>query len=96
MNFLFAYWTAPHLSAGETPFSLLNGQDPRVPISMDFYTLINCINASCIESQHAKELFIKDLNRLDSLHRSALLRLNRTRSITMIGLVWNLQKCVQI
>ena len=34
---LLAYRTAPDSFTGETPFSLLYGRDPRVPISMDFY-----------------------------------------------------------
>jgi len=53
---LFAYKTAPHLSTGETPFSLLYGQDPTVPTSMDINQPAKSLPVE--GSHYAKELCI--------------------------------------
>jgi len=52
---LFAYWTAPHSSTGETPFSLVYGCDPCVPTSLNFYQPV--YTAPVIETEFARELF---------------------------------------
>ena len=68
---LWTYWTTPHRSTGETPFSMTYGAEAIIPLETSFPTL----RSNSFSPSNNNELLLKNLDLIEERREKAVIQL---------------------